>query len=247
MRKISLIFSLLLCFTVQAISPDELFAQATEQYQNSDFEGALQSYETILQQGVESEEVYFNMANCYYKLGSVGKSILYYERARQFDPHDDDIRQNLEIAQQATIDRFEELPKPIVRTAYLGLIKLFNPSTWAWIGMVLLFSFLTGLSLYYFTAVRRVGFIAAVFALFLSLFSFSMAYAHQGYLASNKPAVIMATSSYVKSGPSENAEDVFILHEGTLATVSEDFEGWKKIKIADGKVGWIAAEDIEEI
>ena len=51
----------------------------------------------------------------------------------------------------------------------------------------------------------------------------------------------------MKSAPSETAEDVFILHEGTKAEVQDELEGWKKIRLIDGKLGWIEGGDLEEI
>ena len=42
-----------------------------------------------------------------------------------------------------------------------------------------------------------------------------------------------------------NSEEVFILHEGTKVFVLDALDNWKKIKLADGKLGWIIADEIK--
>jgi SH3-like domain-containing protein len=40
---------------------------------------------------------------------------------------------------------------------------------------------------------------------------------------------------------------VFELHEGTKIQVLDGIDDWKKIKLANGKIGWVMAEYIKEI
>jgi SH3-like domain-containing protein len=63
----------------------------------------------------------------------------------------------------------------------------------------------------------------------------------------NQQAIIMSASVYVKSSPDENGNDLFILHEGTKADVMEEIGEWKKIKIANGSIGWIKESELEII
>jgi SH3-like domain-containing protein len=37
------------------------------------------------------------------------------------------------------------------------------------------------------------------------------------------------------------------LHEGAKVFVLDAVDNWKKIKLADGKLGWIIAEEIKEL
>ena len=56
---------------------------AQPSYQESDFEGALSSYLRVVEAGLESGEVYYNIGNAYFKVGDLARAILYYERARR--------------------------------------------------------------------------------------------------------------------------------------------------------------------
>ncbi len=247
MKKLAVILLSIITSFGYSQNLNQVFEEGNKLYQEKEYRQALDKYQEVSEQGYESSALYFNMGNAYFKSNQLAKAILYYERAQQLSPYDDDVKQNLKIAKEGTIDRFETVPQPLVRTAYLSILTALTPGGWAITAVVCLFLFVAGLGAYLFTSVRRPGFVVAVTGLLISILSISLAYGHQDYLQKNRPAVITATSSYVKSGPSEKAEDVFILHEGTSAVVTEDYEGWKKIKLPDGKVGWIESTDLIEI
>ena len=58
----------------------------------------------------------------------------------------------------------------------------------------------------------------------------------------------MRSAASVKSTPSKNGTDLFILHEGTRVNIIDDtMRGWREIRVADGKSGWIELADIEVI
>ena len=49
----------------------------------------------------------------------------------------------------------------------------------------------------------------------------------------------------VRNAPTFNSEEVFILHEGTKVVVLDAVDNWKKIKLIDGKQGWMIADEIK--
>ena len=60
-------------------------------------------------------------------------------------------------------------------------------------------------------------------------------------------AILMEANAYVKSAPSTQSEDLFILHEGTKVLVLESFNNWTKIKLSDGMIGWLESNVVEKI
>jgi SH3-like domain-containing protein len=60
-------------------------------------------------------------------------------------------------------------------------------------------------------------------------------------------AIIFSEKSEVKNAPTMNSDKIFTLHEGTKVLVLDTVDNWKKIRIADGKIGWISTEEIKII
>jgi len=61
----------------------------------------------------------------------------------------------------------------------------------------------------------------------------------------NQPAIVFAQETKIKSEPNLRSTEAFVLHEGTKVQVLDTVNNWKKIKLTDGKTGWIANDDIK--
>ena len=60
-------------------------------------------------------------------------------------------------------------------------------------------------------------------------------------------AVVMTASTAVKSSPDKSSTDLFVLHEGTVVTITNRLDDWCEVVIADGKKGWLECRKIETI
>lgn len=60
--------------------------------------------------------------------------------------------------------------------------------------------------------------------------------------------IIMSPAVTVKSTPTENGSDLFVIHEGTNVEIRDSsMKNWLEIQIADGKIGWIPKKSLELI
>lgn len=58
----------------------------------------------------------------------------------------------------------------------------------------------------------------------------------------------MVPSVGVKASPVSKSADAFVLHEGTLVDITDSgMRGWKAIRLADGREGWVVASALELI
>ena len=58
-------------------------------------------------------------------------------------------------------------------------------------------------------------------------------------------AVIVATSTPAREGPSERTTTHFEVHEGTAVRVEDEEDGFRRIKLANGLVGWVPSAAVE--
>jgi tetratricopeptide (TPR) repeat protein len=247
---ICIISVVLLNFAVKAQDPKQLFNQANELYKQKEYEQAAQVYENIATLGYESAEVYYNLGNCYYKTNQIGLTILNYERAKKIEPDNDDIEFNLKLAGLRVSDRVEVLPQMMLVTWFKNTLSSQTANGWGKTSLVLLWLALIAGIIFLFVnkfLVKRLSFLSACLFLAVSLLFLLIAFRQKTYEETNKHGVVMVTNTYIKSAPESNAVDLFILREGVKAVILEEAGDWQKIKLADGKVGWIKRNDMETI
>ena len=81
-----------------AQTPEQLWESANTAYINENYQEAVKDYESIRAQGYESDQLYLNLGNAYFKRGMTGKAIVNYNRALRLSPSDEDVLYNLGIA-----------------------------------------------------------------------------------------------------------------------------------------------------
>jgi len=250
MKRIIFLLVVLVGSVTYAQSLDSLFVKANKLYQQEDYLNALELYQNIEKQNVESEALYFNMANIYYKTNQVAPAIYYYEKSLLIDPNNKDVKFNLDFANRMILDNIEPLPKSLGQKFRDGVILKLKYNTWAIIAIVLAFLFALLFLLYHFsysTSKKRFYFINSILSASLVAISLFFAIKNHHYVSTTKNAIIFASQTKVKSAPTKNSEVNFELHEGTKVQVLEDLDNWRKVKIADGKTGWMNVDDLKEL
>jgi SH3-like domain-containing protein len=85
-----------------------------------------------------------------------------------------------------------------------------------------------------------VSFILLITALIITFNQYSIS-------KNNTEAIVFVEKVEVRNAPTFNSEEVFTLHEGTKVLVLDAVDNWKKIRLADGKIGWIISEKVKEL
>lgn len=228
-------------------SAEQWFEQANAAYNAGSYDSAIMLYNKVLQTDLESVPLYFNMGNTYYKIREYPKAIYYYEKALKLDPSNDDVKTNLAIANLAIVDKIEEVPQSFIVKAWNGLRR--SLSGWQWTVLSIVAFGLLLVSAFLFLRSRRMGLRKLGFfggLVMLVVFVMSVLFAAQLKKAkfTEDQAIIMASTVTVKSTPNEASVDLFVLHEGTKVEILDQADGWNKIKIANGSIGWLQAENM---
>lgn len=225
-------------------------AQGDSAYQQEQYQQAVQIYEQLLKRG-ESADLYYNLGNAYYRMDDITHAVLAYERALLLSPGDTDVRFNLQMARSKTIDKIVPESEMFFITWYRSLVRLMSVDAWGRTAIVSLLCAMLLVLVYLFAQriwLRKVGFFGGVLFFVVFLAANVFGFQQQQSLLHRTGAIIMHSAVPVKSTPSANGTDLFILHEGTRVNIIDDtMRGWREIRVADGKSGWVELKEIEVI
>ena len=250
MRNISriIIGVLLFCVSYFSVSAQEADIKAAETaYAAEQYDKAIELYESILKSYGDSYELYYNLGNSYYKEGKIAHAILNYERALLIKPGDSDIRFNLELAKQQTVDKIEPIQEFFLKEWFRSVQNLIGVDSWATLGIVCFVLFIGCLVLFFFSKwmrFKKIGFYLGILFFIVVVFANIFAYNQKNELINRKGAIIFAPTVTVKSSPDNSGTDLFVLHEGTKVHIRGSIGDWIEIMFEDGNVGWINKKDI---
>lgn len=223
-----------------------LFEQGNRLYQAEDYVGARQAYEEILDLGLESAAVYFNLGNAAVRTDEVGRAVWAYARARRLDPGDEDVQANLAYARAlrkdavpaAASSRFLDALASITNRVPAGdALRAAAVLYWA-LAIVLTISLVR----------RRRGLrpLATTLAVLLGLV---LLFAGTKAVVAGERAsgVVLPPAIDVMSAPGEEGRTVFTLHAGAEVRVGRTLGGWIEISLGSDLKGWIPEDSLAVI
>ena len=242
---ILLLFSLTSLFALDK-SPNSLFEKGNTFYNKGDYQNAIESYLTIIENGYHSPEVYYNLGNANYKIGNVAEANFYFEKAKMLSPNDKMIINNLGFAKNMTMDSIEILPQTQIYLFFSDLLAFMTTDNWSittililWIVCILFLIYSFSKSIF----TKRIFFSSGIVSFLI--FIFFMYLTISKYEQENiKRGIIFSKEIGVWTEPNQRTEVLFFLHEGTKFQITDELEGWSKILISNGSEGWIQSNSI---
>jgi tetratricopeptide (TPR) repeat protein len=214
------------------------FYTANSLYEQGSFDNAIKQYDSILESGFESGNLYYNLGNCYFKKGELGRALLNYEKARRLIPLDKDLESNYEYARSLIkgggvssgmslfFRVFNNFFEKFTINGLTVLVSAFY--------ILILVSVLTGLFL------RPFKRHALILAVFTGLFFAAACTGLAGKIALlNKEAIVIAGQADAKFEPMDKATAYFTLYEGMKAELIASKDNWHKVRRQDNKSGWV--------
>lgn len=226
------------------------FEQANQFYRNGEFTKAAQMYDQVVKNGFESSELYYNLGNSYFKLQNIPASVLNFERAKKISPNDEDINYNLRLANLRVVDKIEPMPRLFFLNWWSSFMNLLSSDGWSIVGIILIWICAISGSLIFISrsiTMQRIMFIITFIALISSAIAFIGIFQRHNIEQNEQWAIVFTQSVPVKSAPDKQSTDLFILHEGVKVEFLDSVGEWKKIRLADGKIGWLPLADLRII
>jgi len=249
-NRIICICILLVSLISSAFAQTDLIKKANDLYSKGDYSAASELYEQVLKTDQVAPELYFNLANSYYKMNETGRSILNYERALRIKPAYKAASVNLEMAQQKVMDNVVQVPSFFLMRWMDFLMKLLSSNQWFVISLITLIVTIAGFMFFIFgytLSFRKTSFYIAVIFLSFTVVGMFFSGLRKSQLMHHNEAVIMVGSVSVKSSPDKSGTDLFQLHEGTKVKVKSELNDWTEIVLGNGSIGWIEGANIEKI
>ncbi len=216
-------------------------------YSKKEYKKTINYYEIILKEGLTSSTLHYNLGNAYFKENLLGKAIFNYELALKLNPQDEDIKNNLRIANAKIVDKIEIKENYFANTLKTGLYTLFSTTGWAYLTIICLLVAALLFVLFKVTdkiMLQRFGFWMG--CLFVISFVFSLLIGYAALLNKNKhtQAIIIVQEAAVLTEPNTTSKIKFNLHDGTKVTVLNINADYTAIQLANGNEGFIATKDL---
>jgi tetratricopeptide (TPR) repeat protein len=216
------------------------FDAANKFYAEGKFADAADVYEKILQTGATLPNLLFNYGNAEFKTGHLGRAIAAYRLAEQLSPRDADVRANLEFARS----RIQGAASPANHWEnWLGTLTVNEWTALAAFLFWLMFLLLATMQIWPALKTFLRGFTRVV-AIIMILSGVCCGAAVSVHI-SEKTAVAVAPDVLARSGPFDDAQNVFTAHDGAELAVLSRRGDWVQVADGSGKIGWLEREQVE--
>ncbi len=243
-----------------AMNAMSLAAQADSAYNHEDFVQAVRLYHQAITADGVSPELYYNLGNAYYRIGKMGRAVIYYERALKLDPSFQDARTNLEFVKTKIIDKPED-DSTFLGNVHQGIAAWMSPDAWAWTAFCLFMLVLGCIALYIFSAnvnVRKLGFFGGGIAVIIFFYTLIIATQTAQAPYRHNTAVIIVPTANMSTQPGSHTgknNKIIPVHEGTVVEIVDSMAipgessspMWYDVKINNATRAWVRSADVEKI
>lgn len=219
----------------------QTFLDGIKNYKEDRFAEASAAFSKVADEGIKNGKLFYNLGNSHLKNGDIGNAILWYERSLKLSPDDPDLKFNYEYALSLTRDEKGDKELPLVRILFFWKYLLSQTHIqWAAIFFNIIFW-----SLMTVRVIQRKDRFKTLSHLMLILgLIFTLTAVYNDYEADFiKEAVILPAKVSIRSGLTNDATELFVLHAGTKVKIDKEKDDYIRISFSEGKIGWIKKSD----
>jgi len=250
MKKIILLLLYIFASNVLASEAEKMMQIGNQYFQGKEYEQAIGVYSKLVDANYESAALFYNLGNAYFRTGRQGYAILYYEKALKLDAGDEDIKHNLAFVNSKTVDSIESFPQFFLFEWWEALLGALTLTGWTFTAYFFFIALLSSIGFYFFAkspSQQKKYLIAGLISIILMLSCSALAvikFNREVYLIKG---IVVENTVTVKLSPDHKSGDAFIIHEGLKVKLEDTIDDWVKIRLPDGKVGWLQRNDLEII
>ena len=233
-----LILLLLICFVGRAAEAGNGFDAANKLYEQGKFSEATAAYNQLVQSGMVSSALYFNLGNAFFKSGQLGEALAAYRNAEKIAPRDPEVRANLQFVrgqvQGPTIP--PDGPERWLAALTLNEWAIFAAvMLWLWLALLVAIQCRPAWK----QSLRGWLWMGGIATLAVCV-CLSMAYAN----SSAKTAIVVKKDAVLHNGPLEEAPGGTTVHDGAELSVIDNKNDWLQVRIDNNRIGWLKRDQV---
>ena len=231
---------LLMCLGCNTVPPEHIqtFQDAQSAFDTEDYRAAATLYQQLLDQGVRSGMVYYNLGNAWAKTGEPVRAVAAYHRAKRYMPNDPHLNANLRTVLTNNGGMMSSPENSLVNTLFFWQ-NWVGCSAKIWSSLTLAgLTFLLGM-LYLFRQSKWLKRCLVGLAMFTAIALASAGY--DWYRFDRVERIIVTTDVLPRKGNSEQYEPAFVspIPFGTPAIILDERSSWYLLRFSNGQEGWL--------
>ena len=250
-RNLITIAFLLLTFALSA-QTDKL-ADARKALSAADARAQITALDSLAKTEAVSPGLYQALGNAHFRNGDYGKAILNYERGLRLKPGSKELKNNLKFVRgEAGINRLE-LPDFFLIRWWRGIGAALGAGTLFWLAIAFWWFAVAGAVTWFLRRKemdekRRFALLpAAVVCLIIAGLFFGMGNSRNAWLENDQEAILTAKIADLRVAPGPEATLEKSLNQGLKLRLLDEFDGYVKVALDDGKQGWLPVDAVEKI
>jgi tetratricopeptide (TPR) repeat protein len=234
----------LACATACSARADQnpAFAKANQDYGEGHFQEAANGYQSLVDSGQWSANLFYDLGNAWFRLGNFGEAILNYERALALDPHHPEAVANLALA------RDEARAPELKRTGLERYIEAGTPTQYSIAASIAFWFALFGVARLFFLRRRSA---ALVVLIILSTVVFAGAtfalYSLETASKGRDLAIVTGKNIEARLATADNANSILALPPGSEIKVLSQRGDWLYAALPNDLRGWIPANAAQRV
>lgn len=245
MKKLYILFFLILSIGVFAQDYQALFKKATDLYQKKEYDSAITTYKKILNQHPHNAILHYNLANVYQQQKDTLWAVFHYEKALKYQPDMKSARVNLQYLylNKNKIEKFEMNNSEI----FYSLFNFWNTATWAVMSIVFAILSLVFFLLRYTHKIdRKILNITIFISMPLAFVFYGITKNQKYYITANQYAIV-SKPVVLKSAQRDFSTNLKKLPKATKVFLISSENQWSFVKLSDGTKGWVEKKNLLDI
>jgi tetratricopeptide (TPR) repeat protein len=226
---------------------EEEFTRSVDLFNNNKIENSIESLNSIIENGFESAEIYYNLGCSYYKIVNYPLSIWSFEQAIKLDPLNQDAQYNLSLV-KSKLD-IPIIPEDILIVKYYSKIKKLFPLTqWVIVSLSILCIIASMHFINWFKIeIFNPSIIMTINVIFVISLLLSLNVIWNSYHSNE--AIVVSSKVKIYYEPNIDSEQLLdsFIQAGKKVIIKTEIPNWVEISIDRRRTGWMRSSEVKLI